>query len=82
MTVRRLDDGTVALEGVCPIEDAENLLRHLLERPGCMVDWRTCDGAHTAVIQVLMAVGVAPAGPPRSVFLARFVAPPAGDNEA
>jgi hypothetical protein len=81
MTVRRLDDGTIALEGVCPIEDAEDLLRQLLEGPGCMVDWRMCDGVHTAVVQVLLSFGVKPAGLPRSPFLARFVAPVVGDNE-
>jgi hypothetical protein len=82
MTVRRLDDGTIALEGVCPIEDAENLLLHLLETPGVMVDWRTSDEVHTAVVQVMMAFGVKPVGLPRSPFLARFVAPVVGDNES
>ena len=81
MTVRRLDDGTIALEGVCPIDDAENLLRLLLERPGCMVDWRMCDEVHTAVVQVLLASGVKPAGPPRSPFLARFLAPVVESDE-
>jgi hypothetical protein len=81
MTVRRLDDATITLEGACPIEDAERLTQHLLAEPGSTVDWRACDSAHTAVVQVLMASGAKLAGPPRGTFLANFVAPLIGNNQ-
>ena len=54
MTVR-VEDDAIRLEGACPIEDAETLLRALLEHPRVAVDWSGCDHAHGAVIQVLMA---------------------------
>ena len=34
MSVRRLDDGNIALEGPCPVEDAEPLLQLLQATPG------------------------------------------------
>ena len=73
MTVRIGDDGTIVLEGACPIDDAEPLLQHLLAHPGAAVDWRRCEHAHTAVLQVLMASGRRLVGPPGSVFLRGLV---------
>ncbi len=55
MTIRRDHDGTVILDGLCPIEDAEALLRLLLDAPQSQVDLALCQHAHTAVIQVLLA---------------------------
>ncbi len=75
MSVRRLDDGTLALEGVCGIEDAEVLLQHLIAAPASVVDWRACEGAHTAVVQVLLAAGTPVHGVPRAEHLAKWVAP-------
>ena len=75
MTVRIGDGGTIMLEGACPIEDAEPLLRHVLASPEAAVDWRGCDGAHTAVVQVLMASGARLVGPPRSEVLRKLVEP-------
>ena len=75
MTLRLGDDGAVALMGECSSEDAEALLRHLSGHPTAEVDWRECEGAHTAVIQVLLAAEVYPRGPPANSFLAAFVAP-------
>ena len=75
MTVRPGDDAQIVLEGKCPAEDAETLLGHLSMQPHATVDWRQCDGAHTAVIQVLLASGVDLRGPPRGAFLREFVEP-------
>jgi len=75
MTVRALDDGTIELVDVCAAEDAEHLLRRLIERPGSTIDWRSCEEAHGAVVQVLLASAAPVRGPPRSQFLSRFVAP-------
>lgn len=74
MSVRRVDDQTIALEGFCPIEDAEPLLQLLLAAPAAAVDWRACVGAHTAVVQILIAANRNLMGPPDG-FLGRFVAP-------
>jgi hypothetical protein len=75
MSVERIDDATIRLQGVCPIEDAEPLLQCLLATPGAVVDWSGCDAAHTAVIQVLLAAKPSLHGPPRGAFLRDVVAP-------
>jgi len=74
MTVR-MQQGVVVLEGDCPSGDAEELLQSLLFEPGASVDLRTCDWAHTAVIQVLLAAGRDILGPPRGMILKSIVAP-------
>lgn len=75
MTVRLVEDGTIALEGLCPIEDADVLLQHLLTAPQARVDWRLCEGAHTAVVQVLVLARPKVLGRPRGEFLREWVAP-------
>jgi hypothetical protein len=66
-------DGVIHLQGVCPIEDAEVLLRGLLEHPGTSVDWSGCEQAHGAVIQVLMAARPVLVGYPTNPFLRRHL---------
>ena len=75
MTVRTADDGTIVLEGRCAVEDAETLVRLLLRAPAATVDWRDCDHAHTAIIQILMAARPAMRGPPRSIQLRHWIEP-------
>ena len=75
MTVRAGGDGLIELVGVCPSADAEPLLQLLLASPRATVDWRDCRGAHTAVIQVLMAARPLLLGPPADVRLEEWVAP-------
>ncbi len=75
MTVTRDAGGAIHLAGQCGADEAEVLLRHLGADPGAVVDWRACTGAHAAVIQVLMALRPALAGPPAGDFLQRHVAP-------
>jgi hypothetical protein len=75
MTVRATDSGVVELADACPAEDAERLLRLLIERPIATIDWRSCHQAHGAVVQVLLASNVSVRGPPRCQFLERFIAP-------
>ena len=69
MTVNFTDPKTIALSGICPLEDAEALFQSLLENPAATVDWRGCEQAHTAVIQVLMASKRPLKGPPAGRFL-------------
>jgi hypothetical protein len=75
MTVRIAAGGCIELVGACPSEDAEPLLQLLLADPGATVDWRACQGVHTAVVQVLMAVKPKLLGPPTDVRLEDWVAP-------
>jgi hypothetical protein len=75
MSVRRTDDGMIALEGVCPAQDAETLLQFLSRDRTATVDWRGCDQAHAAVVQVLIAADATLRGPPRGLFLRQFVEP-------
>lgn len=75
MTVQLAKDGGVELRGDCPAEDAETLLQHLAGRPRAVVDWRLCDTAHGAVVQVLAAADAELRGPPRGAFLREMVEP-------
>jgi hypothetical protein len=62
VSVRRNDDGTIVLDGACPVEDAESLLRLLQTAPAASLDWSTCTHLHTAVLQVILAARPAMAG--------------------
>jgi hypothetical protein len=75
MSVRLGEDGAILLEGPCPIEDAEALLSLLLSHPQARVDWRACESAHTAVVQLLLASARLVDGPPTDDFLARHINP-------
>jgi hypothetical protein len=75
MTLRISGDGAVALVGDCPSEDADALLRHLCIHRTADVDWRECESAHTAVVQVLIAARIRPQGPAANRFLAEIVEP-------
>jgi hypothetical protein len=75
MTVNRIDEKTIELQGICPIEDTEVLLQCLLSTPQSTVDWRNCDFAHAAIVQVLLAAKVSLRGPPRGEFLRNMVDP-------
>ena len=75
MTVRSTEHGHIALEGACPSEDADALVQLLLTRPGTTVDWRACEAAHSAVIQVLMAAKPRLLGPPSGESLRKWVEP-------
>jgi hypothetical protein len=80
MTVRVTADGSIALEGVCLSEDADALLQQLLATPSATVDWRACEGAHTAVVQVLIAAGRKLMGPPANAQLREWVQPLLADK--
>ena len=75
MTVRLTVDGTIALEGSCPTEDAEQLQRYLLSNPAAKVDWRGCLTAHTAVIQIMLAFRPVVVGPPAGDLLRTHIGP-------
>ena len=75
MTVEVDRDGTLLLIGDCPSEDAEPLLQQLIGAPAAAVDWRGCQSAHCAVIQVLIVARRRVVGPPGSAALERWVAP-------
>ena len=68
-------NGVIELAADCPSEDAEALLAALLADPKVAIDWRACDRAHMAVVQVLLAAGRPVIGPPRGAFVARWVEP-------
>jgi hypothetical protein len=70
-----LREGTIHLEGTCTAGDAEELLQLLLADANACVDYRTCDAAHGAVVQVLLVAGRRIVGPPRGAGLAAIVAP-------
>ena len=75
MTVRLADDGAIRLEGVCAIDDADRLLELRLAHPGAVIDWRDCEQAHTAIIQLLSVGSASIVGPPAGVFLREMIEP-------
>ena len=75
MTIRLAADGTIELEGVCPLEEAEKLQQYLIADPQAAVDWRSCAAAHASVIQILFAVKPVLRGPAGSAFLRDHVEP-------
>jgi hypothetical protein len=75
VTVRRSDSGTVILQGVCPVEEAETLLQLLQTVPGAALDWSQCRQLHTAVFQVVLASGLDPVGPCGDAWVAQWLAP-------
>jgi hypothetical protein len=75
MTVQLSADGVILLDGICPSEDAETLLQHLSANSSSPVDWRTCESAHAAVIQVLLVSRPKLLGPPAGQALREWVAP-------
>jgi hypothetical protein len=75
MTVRSSDTGIVILEGACGVEDAQPLLQLLQVTTPPAVDWTTCSHLHTAVVQVLLASGIAPKGPCGDSWVREWLAP-------
>ena len=73
MTVRRHENGTIMLEGICPVEDAEPLLQMLQGSTRPTIDWTTCSQLHAAVLQVVMAARPAAIGPCADPRVARWV---------
>lgn len=60
----RIADGAIVLEGRCPAQDAEDLLRALQEMPGAPVDIARVQKLHMAVLQVLAAARPSVRGQP------------------
>ena len=75
MTVRRSDHGTLVLDDVCPVEDAEVLLQLLQTGAAVALDWTKCRQMHTAVLQVILASGIVPQGPCGDALVSRWLAP-------
>jgi hypothetical protein len=75
MTVKLSADGSAELVGFCPVEDAETLLQHLLGKPGAAIKWNACEGAHTALIQVLLVARAMPVDTPNNAFLSEHIGP-------
>lgn len=73
MTVDASGSGPIRLLGECPLEDAEELVRSWLTSPGRSVDFTLCETAHTAVIQVILAVGPEIIGQPADGALSRWI---------
>jgi hypothetical protein len=71
----RVDGSVIRLEGECRVEDAEPLLAALRAGTACSVDLTAAGHLHAAVVQVLMALRPALAGPPADPFTAKWLAP-------
>jgi hypothetical protein len=74
LSVRRHEDGTILLEGRCPVEDAEPLLQLLQETPPARCDWTRCSHLHSAVAQVILAARPNLVGPCGDPWIEQWVA--------
>lgn len=75
MSVDASGSGPIRLSGVCTLDDADALLQALLRERGRHVDWASVTSAHTAVIQVLMALRPGIEGNPPSDNLLNWIHP-------
>jgi hypothetical protein len=73
MSVSRRSDGTIVLDGRCPVEDAEPLLELLQATPAAPFDWSQCTYLHTAVLQVILAARPAPSAPCGDAWVRQWV---------
>jgi anti-anti-sigma regulatory factor len=71
----RLDGNVIVLEGACRVEDAEPLLGWLQADRGLIVDLTGAEQLHTAVLQVLMAMGPTLKGTARDAFIREWLTP-------
>ena len=74
MSLCRDENGTIVLDGVCPVEDAEPLLQMRQTPPAARLDWTRCTYLHTAVLQVILAAQIAPTGPCGDPWVEQWVA--------
>jgi hypothetical protein len=74
MSIHRRE-GSIVLEGICPVDDAEPLLQMVQATPGASVDWSQCRQLHTAVLQVILASGAVPIGPCGDGWMERWFVP-------
>jgi hypothetical protein len=72
MTVHCTGD-VIFLEGVCPVEDAEDLLVLLQEKPDRQVDLSLCERPHSAVVQVMLAASPKLCGADPQGFLQEWI---------
>jgi hypothetical protein len=75
VTIRRDDNGSIVLDGNCPVEDAEPLLQLLQSTLEPRCDWTGCGKLHSAVVQVILAARPALAGPCGDPWVQQWVAP-------
>lgn len=75
MTIDVSGSGTIRLPSEAGLDDAEPLLSALLARPGRSVDLSSVTFAHTAVIQVLIALKPPIEGHAASAFLRQWIEP-------
>jgi hypothetical protein len=73
MSVSRTLDGQIRLSGAVALDEAEPLLRLLIDNPRAAIDWRACESCHSAVLQVMMAARRPVIGPPAGDFLRRWI---------
>jgi hypothetical protein len=76
-----LADGTISLEGPCPVDDSATLHEYLVESPQATVDWSKCETMHTAVFQVLLAFRPSMRGTPAGNFVRLHLSPLLADTE-
>ena len=72
MTVRRDEQGSIVLEGHCPVDDTEPLFQMLQATPAGPVDWTQCSRLHTAIVQLILIARPLFTGPCGDPLVARI----------
>lgn len=73
MSLRQRPDGTIMVEGSCPVDEAEPLHRMLLSDPSAQLDWSQCTHLHTAIVQLVLAMRPSLVGPCGDPFVERWI---------
>jgi hypothetical protein len=82
LSVQLDTNGSIALVGACPVEDAETLLQLLQSTPTAPCDWSRCSYLHTAVVQAILAARPALIGPCGDAWIEQWVSPLLGPETA
>jgi hypothetical protein len=67
--------GTIDLNGFCPIDDAEHLLKVLEDNPGAPVKLERCVHMHSALLQILLQYRVKVVGEAYTPFVWKWIVP-------
>jgi hypothetical protein len=71
----RYEGDAIEMDGYCPIDDAEELMKFLEEHPTASVSLERCQHMHSALLQLLLSYRVRVVGEAYTPFIWKWVVP-------
>jgi hypothetical protein len=71
----RYEGDAIAMDGYCPIDEAEELMKFLEEHPHATVSLTQCQHLHSALLQLLLTYKVKVVGEAYAPFIYKWVVP-------